>query len=270
MNASRKPMFFLLVAIVFAAGWIGIAYLRKDPLSKAFYLVDSDVPGTEIYFRDRLLGTVPVWLSKRECLNLRLIESTNVFLDTDGWGEGIPFSDLSSNTHMRVMFKAPSLVESNYFIYETPWGTRTKNGGGYLYTNGIRSIMMSKSEWPKGFSIQIDLPKNIAVTEESVKITAFVKNAGTNLIAGLRPQLTVLCRTFDVQWQNCECHKFSLPGEWSQIGPGQMMNFAVNLPIPKAAGDYSVFATLDLFEDKTTENLAYGSFYTDSKLLHIR
>lgn len=269
MSPSKKLFTCVLGVALFAACWIGMAHLRRDPLNEPFYMVDADVPGTETYFRDKLLGVAPVHLSKNECLAMGLIASTNAFVDSDGWGEGIPFNDLSSNTYMRVMYKVPAYLESNYFIYETPWGLRTKNAGGYKCTNGFQSIMMSKSRWPKGFSVQIDVPSTASVTNNFLKVTASLTNLSTNVIAGFRPQLEMHWGTLDVQWLYRNCMKFPLPNEWGTIHPGQSLKYEMRIPVPKSPGDYSVFATFDQFKDETSGYGAFGSD-TDSHLLHVR
>ncbi len=271
MSLSRKGLVCAFGVILLAGAGIAINRLAYElnPLNKPFFTIDAEVPGTEVYFRDKLLGVVPLQLSKKDCLGLGLIESSNAILDDDGWGEGIPFSDLASNTYRRVMLKVPPRVESGYFVYETRWGLRTKNGQCYLETNSIRSTMMSKSKWPKGFSLQIDLPATATITDQFLNVTASLTNSSTNVIAGLRPQLEMHWGTFDVQWQGRKCKKFPLPGEWGTIKPGQSLDYSTQIPVPKTPGDYSVFATFFQFKDETTDYGAFSS-YTDSKLLRVR
>ncbi len=96
-------------------------------------------------------------------------------------------------------------------------------------------------------------------------------NNGTSTYSGYRPEVELYWGTFDVQWEHRSHKAFALPADWAKMSPGQSRQKVVELPLP-AAGDYSVFATLDVFRNEKGENLylvGAGSGHSDAKLLHV-
>src|SRR6266487_1848733 len=72
-------------------------------LANAYRLIDAEISGTEVYFREKLLGKTPLILSKADCAAFGLPVTPGMLLDSDGWGEGLSFHDPTTNSDPRLM-----------------------------------------------------------------------------------------------------------------------------------------------------------------------
>jgi hypothetical protein len=237
-------------------------------LANAYRVIDAEIPGTEVYFRDKLLGKTPLILSKADCAALGMPVTSGTRLDMDGWGEGLCFEDPTTNSYPRLMYKVPSSSAGSFLTYQTPWGSRTKMGGAVLPSNGLRAIFMPRGQ-NVGVDINIDFNSQSDPAQKLLKVKLSITNGGSSAYVGFRPEVELHWGTFDVQWQHRSHKTFPLPAEWANIAPGQTLQTTVEIPLPEVAGDYSVFATFDLFENEKGDNLGDGSGYSDSKLLHV-
>jgi hypothetical protein len=274
-TTSRRTITIIVVAILLVAlifvGWEAPKWYRQwqaARLAGAYRLIDAQIPGTEVYFRGKLLGKTPLVLSKADCAAVGLPVTAGRIFDLDGWGEGVAFHDPKTNSDPRLMFKVPASDASSFLTYDTPWGSRTKMGGGWDLPNGIRSKFMSRGQNGIGVLVNINFNAKPDPSDKFLKISVSATNSGAVAYSGFRPEIEVLWGTFDVQWQRRSHQRFPLPDEWASIVPGQTLRTTVEIPVPAAAGDYSVFATLNVFQNKSDDYLAgHGSVYSDSKLL---
>jgi len=281
---SSRSLFYGAGFFVALAAFVLLVSMRpqKRPPATAsvrpFFLVDSTVPGTAVYFRDKLLGKTPLSLSKADWTRFGLPVTTGqsaspsgiVNSDPDGWGEGLCFHDPATNTDPRLMYKVPPSYEKSYLEYDTPWGKRTKMACGEGGSGGFRSYFMSRGQDGIGVLLRIDLANAVASSDRKVNLVVTASNTGSAAYSGVRPEVEFLWGTFDVQWQH-RFHKTSkLPPEWANIAPGQTLQTTLSIDLPKVSGDYSLFAILNLFQPEHGEYLVgKGSVYSDSKLLKV-
>jgi hypothetical protein len=238
--------------------------------ANAYRLIDAEIPGTEVYFREKLLGKTPLILSKADCASFGLPVTPDTLVDSDGWGEGLPFEDPTTDFHPRLMHKVPSSHASSFLNYETPWGLRTKLSGGWALPNGFRSKFMSRGQNGVGVVVNIDFNSQPNPTDKLLQVNVSVTNSGSRPYGGFRPEIELLWGTFEVQWQHRAHKTFALPAEWAKIEPGQMLHTIVEFPLPETAGVYSVFATFNVFQNEENSLLiGHGSVYSDSKLLRV-
>ncbi len=261
----------LLLALILA-GWRASTWYQQwqsARLANAYRLIDTEIPGTEVYFRDKLLGKTPLILSKADCAAIGLPVAAGTSIDFDGWGEGVAFHDPTTNSDPRLMFKVPAGDASLFLTYETPWGSRTKSAGGWYLPNGFRSKFMARGQ--DGIAVSIDFNPKPDPAERLLKVKVSVTNSGAIAYRGFRPEVELLWGTFYVQWQRRSGKTFKLPADWADIAPGQTLQTTVEIPLPASAGDYSVFATLHVFQNEKDDYLVgVGGGYSDSKLLHVR
>jgi hypothetical protein len=161
VRTIRPIVVLVLLTALLPLGWGGIAWYRHwqtATLANAYRLIDCDVPGTEVYFREKRLGTVPLILSQRDCVTLGLPVSLGTTIDVDGWGEGVAFHDPATNTNNRLMYRVPSSAAPAYLSFETPWGSRTKMGGGRELPNGFRARFLSRGQDGIGVVVRLDFP----------------------------------------------------------------------------------------------------------------
>jgi len=269
---TLRTLFLLLTAVGIAVGFFAHrwnAAREAARLANAYRLLDSEIAGTEVYFRDKYLGKTPLALSREDCVTLGLPASPVTVIDADGWGEGISFHDPSLTTNPRVMFKVRANLAADYLSYETPWGSRTKTAGGWELPNGFRSKFMSRGNWG-GLSLQIDFSNKPDPADKVLKVRVTAANNGTAVYSGFRPRVDVHWGTLDARWASRAHKGFWMPAEWAHLAPGQSLRTTAEIPLPATSGDYSVFATSNLFRNNTDDYLvAPGSVYSDSKLLHI-
>lgn len=191
-------------------------------------------------------------------------------VDSDGWGEGLCFHDPVTNTDPRLMYKVPPTYAASYLNYETPWGMRTKMAGGWGSSNGFRSNFMSREQSGTGVILQLDFASKLVPSDKVVKVLVTASNNGSAVYSGSRPELELHWGTFDIQWQHRFSKTFKLPFEWANIAPGQTLQTTLSIHRPATAGDYSLFATFNLFQpDRDDYLVGKGAVYSDSKLLRI-
>lgn len=275
---SRRIIYAIVAAVLLATlivgGWKVPTWYQQwqaARLANAYRLIDAEIPGTEVYFRDKLLGKTPLILSKADCAAFGLPVAPGTLVDSDGWGEGLSFHDPPTNSDPRLMYKVPSNHASSFLTYETPWGLRTKMSGGWDLRNGFRSRFMSRGQNGIGVIVSIDFNTKPDPSQKSLKVNVSVTNSGSAPYRGFRPEIELLWGTFDVQWQHRSHKTFALPAGWANIAPGQTLQTTVEIPLPAAAGDYSVFATLNVFQSESGNYLVgQGSVYSDSRLLRVR
>jgi len=272
-RAAKVIVAAVLLLALILAGWRASTWYQQwqsARLANAYRLIDTEIPGTEVYFRDKLLGKTPLILSKADCAAIGLPVAAGTSIDFDGWGEGVAFHDPMTNSDPRLMFKVPAGDASLFLTYETPWGSRTKTAGGWDLPNGFRSKFLSRGQNGIGVIVNIDFDPKPDPAEKLLKVKVSVTNSGRNPYTGFRPEVELHWGTLDAQWQRRSHKTFKLPAEWRNIAPGQTLQTEVEIPSPGATGDYSVFATLNLFQNAKDNYLAgTGSVYSDSKLLHV-
>lgn len=268
------------VCLVFAIGAFALAawkaptwYARYQAyrIARAYRLIDADVPGTEVFLRDKLLGTTPLILSRSRCAALGLPTTPDSFVDHDGWGEGILMCDPKTEAQTRLMLKVPPTETAKYLHYETPWGTRTKQRGGLIFPNGAHSAFQPGTQNGKTLDVSLTFNSSPAAADQTLSVTVRVINPTPAPVTGFRPSLMFLWGTLDVNWQSRFTREFPLPPEWSTIPAGKSLETVVEIPLPTAPGDYSLFGTFHHFVARSGNTLAgNGSRYSDSKLFHIR
>src|SRR4051812_12767346 len=90
----------LVLVVVIVVGWKVPAWYQRwqaARLASAYRLIDAEIPGTEVYFRDKLLGKTPLILSKTDCAALGLPVTSGTCVEMDGWCEGLCFDDPTTN-----------------------------------------------------------------------------------------------------------------------------------------------------------------------------
>jgi hypothetical protein len=118
--------------------------------------------------------------------------------------------------------------------------------------------------------LSINFNSEPAPAEKLLKVNVSVNNQGNIAYSGARPEPQVLWGTFDVQWDRRSGKTFPLSTEWANLAPGQTLQTTVEIPLPEASGDYSVFALFSLFQkEKTDQLVGLGSVCSDSKLLRM-
>ncbi len=237
--------------------------------------IDSEVPGTEVYLYGQKLGTVPLNLSSDQLQKLGLPDpsiDTNAVLDSDGWGEGLIIRRIREQDNVRLLLHAPHEARADYLSIETPWGTRSKGGGGSIPApNTFRSHLMPVTN-AEGLALSIEIPPFVSRNQTNAwTVTATLTNSGSVTITGYRPQLRVLYGTFQTHWQRRIHKTVSLPSEWASITPGAMLEYKVQLDNPILSEDYSVFVVYSLHTDPNSASLVgSGSVYSESQLLRVR
>jgi hypothetical protein len=142
--------------------------------------------------------------------------------------------------------------------------------GGWELPNGFRARFLSRGQNGVAVVVNIDFNSKPDPSEKLLKLKVSATNSASVPFSGFRPEVEVLWGTFDVQWQHRSHKTFKLPAEWANIAPGQTLQTTVEIPLPGPRGDYSVFATLNLFQNEKDDYLVRpGSVYSDSKLLHV-
>jgi hypothetical protein len=118
--------------------------------------------------------------------------------------------------------------------------------------------------------VNINFNSSYNPSDKPLKVIVSVTNNGIAPYRGFRPEIELLWKTFDVQWHQRSHKTFKLPADWANIAPGQTLQTTVEIALPATAGDYSVFAVFNLFQNEKDDYLVgHGSVYSDSKLLRL-
>jgi hypothetical protein len=271
---SRRSINAIIAAVILVAliivGWKTPGWYRQwqaARLANAYRVIDAEIPGTEVYIHDKLLGKTPLILSKADCAAVGLPTSPATRVGFDGWAEGLPFEDPTTNSYPRLMYKVPSSHASLFMTCETPWGLRTKLNGAMGLSNGSSTYFMPRGA--NGVIVSINFNSQPDPSQKVLKLNMSVINQGNSAYSSSQPSLQMLWGTFDVQWDHRSGKKFPLPADWKSLAPGQTLQTTVEIPLPDAPGDYSVFAILNFFQNEGNGPVGLGSVYSDSKLLRM-
>jgi hypothetical protein len=254
--------------------------VRNDAFAtnqEAAVVIDSDVPGTKVYLRGQLLGVVPVQLSHVRLAELSLKclppEASSTGVEFDGWGEGVFFGD-EDQDETKLMFQVPDAQSESYLNIQTPWGRRTKVGGGSSGRDPNQKLSPLKANmFPvgrDGLRLQLSMPGTVPLYAKSVNIDVSLTNVNPSEVTGYRPEIMLLWGTFDTPWRCRSNQTFPLPPAWSKIAAGQTLKTSIEVTPPSVAEDYSFFAVFNLFAKEQGNNLKMGSVYSESHLLRVR
>jgi hypothetical protein len=236
--------------------------------ANAYCVIDSTVPDTDIYFRDKLLGRTPVVLAKEDLMRLGLVSRYENAIEYDLWGEGLVFFEPSTNSYPRLTYKVPDNQAAAFLHYETPWGIRTKSYGAKGTRNRFWAGFMSRNK--NGIVVDIRLPAIRSPFDKDLKVAVAVTNNGTAAFSGYHPELELHWGALDTQQGQRFHQTYSLGMQWANLAPGDSRQTILDMPLPEQSGEYSVFATLQVFRDEQAQRLISGGcMYSDSRLIRI-
>jgi len=140
--------------------------------------------------------------------------------------------------------------------------------------DGVRGLPNGSSAYfmPRGGNgviVSINFNSEPHPGEKVLKVNVSASNQGNFAYNSSRPDLQMLWGTFDVQWDHRSGQRFPLPADWTNLAPGQTRQTTVEIPLPAATGDYSVFAILNFYQNEKNDQGGLGSVYSDSKLLRV-
>ena len=242
-------------------------------ISDGDFMIDCNVPGTEVWLEGRRLGVVPLKMMKYQLAALDVPASapapggSQSPLALDGWKEGL-FLGEEGERESKLMFRVPDAVAAKYLAIETRWGPRTKVSSGQFGANGVRATMAAATG-ADGLAVSLGPLPAVKRGDATAPVKVTVANTGGSTLSGHRPQLTVHWGTFHTPWRRRTRKEVSLPADWSSFGPGQTRSFSVDIPVPTVAEDYSVFVTFHLFQSPEG-NVGTSGGYSESRLLRVR
>ena len=134
-----KPLVTLFLCIFLGAGLVSCGKRGAKPeWPKDFkdlggFTIDSEVPGSEVFFGGQKLGTVPITLSSNDLVRLGIPNprvDTNFWFTPDPKGWALSGTSKEGNPERaEFMYLVPEKVRSDYVSFETQWGSRTKPNG---------------------------------------------------------------------------------------------------------------------------------------------
>jgi hypothetical protein len=226
--------------------------------------LDADVPGTKVYFQDRLLGEVPVRLSGTElaALGLPRVDGKNAILEYDGWGEGVFIGKEDVREH-KIHFIAPG--KNLYSAAQTPWGIRSRHGGGQssMERNYIKAFL--KRHDAEQLLLQIE-PRNTSVAaNQNYTVQVTVSNPSASTVSGYKPEVMFLWGSMDTPWRRRCMHTVQLPPHWGHNPPGAEHTISLDLPPLGFQTGVSMFCVMSLYESSDGNTLAgQGGIYSGS------
>jgi hypothetical protein len=177
-------------------------------------------------------------------------------LTVKGWYVGDRFAP-----QPKIMLKVPDAVASQYLAVETPWGRRTFATGGNLKT-AVRS---------DGLSLAVAIPATTGRKQGTASVTVTLSNNSLDPLHGFRPTIKFCIGSFNTPPDLRTRFSFPAPAEWASIGPGKQLEAKFDVPVPVVADDYRLQGSLNVFKQKTGDDLLErGSLYAPSVLLQVR
>lgn len=225
---------------------------------KGGVVIGADVPGTKVFYRDRLLGTVPVSLSAADLKSLGLpaCDGKDVILESDGWAEGLFLGREDKEEH-KIHFLAPD--PSPYLVAQTPWGPRSKIGGRTGGGNLTEINLFRRDSAPVAVALE-----PAERTPEGLTIRVTARAGVAQSIKGHRPELLFQWGGMDTPWRKRRSHTVKLPPEWASFSSRETETIVVTLPLKESAEGVSLFCVLDIFKEPEGDTLAVGGIYGDS------
>ncbi len=248
-------MFRLLtLLVVLVSGLITAQYLAKlrPPTvptgPEGGLILDADVSGTEVYYGNRKLGTVPVSLTVEQLTDLQLpsTDQARIVVERDGWGESW-FMGIEDLEEYKLHFLAPD--PESYHVTQTPWGARSQIDGGSAHPrrNYFRAELYPRSRSPIQLAITV-----LDRSPTSTRIRLQATPTGTRRVEGHRPELRLIWGDMSTPWRKRKQHWETLPPNWHQIGPNTQAEITLEIPLSEEEGAVSLFPMLYLYTSKNS------------------
>ncbi|HTX22308.1 MAG TPA: hypothetical protein VMD27_10705 [Candidatus Aquilonibacter sp.] len=230
------------------------------------FTIDSEVPGSEVFFGGQKLGTVPVTLSSNDLMRLGIPNprvDTNLYLTSDP--KGVAVSGINAQgkpERIEFMYLVPEKVRSDYVSFDTQWGTRTKPWG-WSADHSFRKYVSARFRSVFGELVENSLSLKMEVIDMSAtngpwKLKAVLTNHSTQVITGFKPaiQVSQSRKIGKNGWESGTPDVVELPKEWASINPGQSLETNLQFSPDGIPGDYDLSMSFFLFKDKTCNTLS--------------
>jgi hypothetical protein len=224
-------------------------------------VIDSDVPGTKVYFGESELGVVPVRMSAKELgkLGLPRSDADRVILGSDGWGESL-FLGIEDEWEHKIHLVAPD--PGLYLTAQTPWGGRTRIAGGE--TSADQNYFRAKLNRRTSEEVKVSL-ELLGRTASGLSVRVDALNRAIEPFTGHRPELLFQWGTMTTPWRTRSSHRIELPEAWNSLEPNETHFLVIDLPFADSRDGTSLFCVMSLFEDPEGDDLAgKGGIYGDS------
>jgi hypothetical protein len=237
----------------------------------AVAVVDAVVPGTQVFWRDRLLGTCPVQLGVADVeamgLSPQRLRSKEA-VSYDGYCQFLVVADeFEQKAHL--MYRVPDDLRDRYLTIETPWGWRSKHACGQVGDDGVRADMALAIRSRCRMALRVTCEPASCLPGETVAVSFEATNHGDFLIVGENPRLSILCHPIVVGTRGLPLNRVELPATWSRFKAGEVRHHVVTLVAPTEPGHYSVFGIFALNETEESEAIVNAAVYSDSRMLTV-
>lgn len=270
----------LIFCILFATGLISCRQDTAKPGAQrekykdlGGITLDSEIPGSEVYFGGKRIGVVPVSLSAAV---LKRLGVPNPRLDTNSWLASSPNSvfvdTLNKGQSEGFEFVAPIQVRSDYVSVQTKWGMRTRLIGASGDQDHNKFIQVRFD------SVFYELVRNslglkMEVVDMSAptgpwKLKAVLSNHSTNVIKGFEPMMSVSSRMKlgENGYGSGNHNEIKLPPEWASINPGQSLETNIDFIPDTEKGDYDFAIGFYLFKNSSRNALSgWGAIYSPER-----
>ena len=231
----------------------------------ACWVIDADVPGTELFMDGRKLGTVPFTLTAEFIESLGL-PPQGEHLNWDGWGGGIRLG-IQDEHEVELLFRVPDEVAASYRTIETPWGRRTGTSGSQdnKITTQYRMAPIDRD----GMILTISVPEQHQDPKQPIEIQVRAEYAGPDRLLGADPNVFILWGTYQVGWRRRNISEVALPASWSEFAPGDVKETNLQFEAPNVNDDFHVFVVFHLNEPLDPEQLMF-TVYSNAEMFSTR
>lgn len=213
------------------------------------WIIKGIVPGTQIYYRELLLGELPFTLSTDLTDRLGIPFPSRV-PETDGWRGGIRLST-DSNSEIEFLLRVPDTDADQYQTVETPWGRR--NSVDIIDYEGNTITVNAHDRIKNGVLFQVSVANShITRRDEKIALELRCENLGNTTYYGKDPYMFILWGTYEVPWTRRNMHEENLTEEWQRLHPGDVLQHTVFLETPNVNGNFCVWAVLDINDEESS------------------
>ena len=236
-------------------------------------VIECTVPGTEVYYRDQLLGVVPVDL-RDHADTLVTMGVTKEQIEAGpmpgGYGEGFYF-DQTYGLVPPITFRAPEPILDQYLVLETPWGKRSKLGSPWVLDIKNMETQLEALHNGDGASLTLSLAEPFVGVEESLFVEGRLTNTSFRAIVGATPNVQFLLRGFEGEEVQASSPKHDFGSEAFHLEPGGEFAFKLEIPAPDWPGHYSLLAMFHIHTGVGEDYLVgEGAIYSNSVLVEVR